>query len=375
MVDLTLENFLNREGLNVQRKNGLILFDYDRIITYSGDWDNTTVWARGLVFEESTGKLVTFPIKKFWNWQESQFQEIYESKIKGNDEPYIATTKVDGSCGFVSYHNGDWIVHTRGSFESDQAKWAKIWLDKNLDKSKMNPNYTYIVEIIYPNNRIVINYNGKEALVLITVNDKESMRELTREKSELIAKELNIEIVDTHEFNSIEEILEKCKTLSSDEEGYCLYYPNLQIRCKIKGEAYCKIHKMLANLTPLAFWESINLDNLEIPVEYLAILPEEFRNISDLLKEAIEKLHKDELDKVSRMGQSVEYLIKENEMTQKETWFFLQDKFPNDYSFVSDYLKGNHKKLKDKIHRMVRPTGNVIPGVDLSRIERVIDDG
>ena len=62
---------------------------------------------------------------------------------------------------------------TRGSFESEQACEAKKILDSYvaLDKKKIiediNNGITYVCEVIYQENRIVVDYGNMRSLILL----------------------------------------------------------------------------------------------------------------------------------------------------------------------------------------------------------------
>ena len=94
-----LSDFLNRSGLNKQRKNGLILFDYSKEIQYNSDWDEITLAARGIVFEEKSGKIVAKGFDKFFNYEElnggnvANLPDAYKPNYDGE---FMVLEKADG---------------------------------------------------------------------------------------------------------------------------------------------------------------------------------------------------------------------------------------------------------------------------------------
>jgi RNA ligase len=81
--------------------------------------------------------------------------------------------KMDGSLGILYPTSQGMAVATRGSFTSEQAlkateilhekypEWAQItydWFRSNFDANWYEVNYTDLVEIVYPENRIVVDY-------------------------------------------------------------------------------------------------------------------------------------------------------------------------------------------------------------------------
>lgn len=49
-------------------------------------------------------------------------------------------------------------VATRRRFDSEQAVWATDWLMKNSNIGALKEGWTYLFEIVYQNNRVVIGY-------------------------------------------------------------------------------------------------------------------------------------------------------------------------------------------------------------------------
>lgn len=369
---LTIKDYLKEYengNLAIQRHDGLILFDYNRTCQYNRAWNPVTLSARGIVFEEATGKLVALPMKKFFNLQEPECFE-YLQKIDPN-EKFLATVKEDGSMGIIYYWKGDWRVNTRGSFQSDQCKWAKEWLDKNPNVKKgLNRFCSYIVEIIYPENRIVIDYGGKAGLILITVTKPEINGELDRETVLFMAKKAGLEVVEAKEFSSLEEIAEVCKTLDSNHEGFVVHYPSKFFRFKIKGDEYCKIHKMIANISPLSFWEAFDFETMTVPASFMALLPEEFRPSCEALAEVVNATHNAIWNRIVEKAKTVPAGLENNRL-----WFYCQDHFGEDGPWVKTYIDGKHDRVKKGIHKEVRPKGNRFDGVELdARLKRILDE-
>jgi RNA ligase len=355
-------------NLAVQRKDGLILFDYNRTCQFNAAWNETTLNARGIVFEEATGKLVANPFAKFFNLTEARCQPEDLPK----NEPFMALEKCDGSCGICYWYNGQWNFNTRGSFASDQCIWAKQWFDKNVRNTYfMDKDYTYIFEIVYPTNRIVIDYKGKEMLVLLGIRDTQTGKELLYEELVRHAKEIDVEIVKSYSYNNLEEVFEAQKVLTSSEEGWVIWYPKSNFRFKLKGEEYCKIHKMISGISPISFWEAFDLESMRIPENYLSMLPEEFKETCDNLTKVITKLHLDIWNEIVLLSAKVP-----TGLSSKDLWFYCQDTFGAENGpLVKLLVDGKVKRVRETIHKKVRPDGNVIPGIDLSKVQKVLDEG
>ena len=82
-----------------------------------------------------------------------------------------ATVKYDGSLGIAFAWNGEVMVTTKRRMDSEQAIWAKQWIKDHCDVTSFQAGYTYLFEIIYQNNTVIVNYLF-EGLVLLAITDE-----------------------------------------------------------------------------------------------------------------------------------------------------------------------------------------------------------
>lgn len=77
--------------------------------------------------------------------------------------------KLDGSLGILYQHAGAWHIATKGTFASAQAQWATDWLRRHIDPALLARfgAYTLLFEIVYPENRIVVDYGDRAGLTLL----------------------------------------------------------------------------------------------------------------------------------------------------------------------------------------------------------------
>ena len=138
----------------------LHIFHYGQLIQNNSSWEASTLLARGLVLrrDAATGatEVVAMPWPKFFNLGEDglTLKEL-AARTEGGGHVEV-TSKMDGSLGLVFHVDGGWRVCTKGSFTSEQGRWATSWLSEHVDVSALAAGTTYLVEIIYSDNRIVI---------------------------------------------------------------------------------------------------------------------------------------------------------------------------------------------------------------------------
>ena len=221
----------------------LTIWNYTEKVQYEGLWDEITLMCRGLV-TNSKGEIIARPFKKFFNMEEGKHTPTSEFEIY---------EKMDGSLGIFFYYNGETIFATRGSFTSDQAIKGREILNKYNWKQGTYEGYTYLFEIIYPENRIVVDYNGLEELVVLGVVETATGKECNYDE---MASE---GFVLVKKYDGIKDYSTLKSMIANDAEGYVVRFSNGE-RMKIKGEEYLRLHKIMTNVSTTAIWEIMSND-------------------------------------------------------------------------------------------------------------------
>jgi RNA ligase len=307
-----LENY-SQNGLlqkQIHPKFDLTIWNYSPKVQYERLWDEITIQCRGLV-TNSKGDVVARPFKKFFNYEEHKPEEL-------PNEDFVVYEKMDGSLGILFYYEeeltderryniwfnnnyetgmerffdpnnlpdfdnpyyeptpktkGEWILATRGSFTSPQSIKGKEIFDKKYNVSSLRKTRTYLFEIIYPENRIVVDYGNEEKLVLLGVIDTESGEEIP-DSAIFFMQEQGFEIVTIYKtWGEGYDLLQE--EISKDREGYVIRFKN-GFRMKIKGDEYKRLHRIITNISNRDIWEYLK-DNKPMD-EILDKVPDEFYN-------------------------------------------------------------------------------------------------
>ena len=274
---------------------------------------------------------------------------------------------------FFKYEGQDYIA-TKGSFVSEQAQWATKWVRSHLKSAEMLPGHTYLFEMIYPENKIVVDYGDTEDLVLLGVINNETGEEISYTALKEAGKRIGSTVVEAKEFSSLDELYAYCKTLPATEEGFVITFHN-GLKVKVKGDEYCKIHRILANMTPLAFWGAWDLEAMDIPKSFLAAIPEEFRDVTDTLYQQIYDLHHGAFNKVKDTYAELMKTLP-SDADHKTVFLTAQERYGKMAGELIYYHKGSLSKLLLGIHRRVRPTYNVLPDsvVGSDRLKRIFEE-
>jgi RNA ligase len=263
----TLEKY-HQEGLlykQVHPTLPLTIWNYTEKVQYDGLWDDITLMCRGLVTDDK-GNVVARPFKKFFNMEEGKHTPTSDFEVYD---------KMDGSLGIFFYYEGGWVMATRGSFTSDQAVKGYEMMFK-YDFANLHKDYTYLFEIIYDQNRIVVKYPFEDLVLLGMINTKTGYEvNLYSEDTDVRLKNLvsNVGLKVVNKYDGIFDYSVLKSMVKNNEEGFIVKFSNGD-RMKIKGEEYLRLHKIMTQVSTTSIWEVLsNGDDIDA---LLKDVPDEF---------------------------------------------------------------------------------------------------
>ncbi|MFF7178375.1 RNA ligase [Streptomyces sp. NPDC008121] len=237
----------------------LSIYTYTRVCQYERIWNRVTTRCRGLVADDVTGEIVALPLPKFFNIGEHATGQPYASALP--DEPFEVYDKVDGSLAVVFHYAGRWRVASKGSFISAQATWAQRRID-TADTSALIPGVTYLAEILYPQNRIVVDYGDRRDLVLLAAfaaDGTEIPLADAAPRWQGVGSVVTVwppmdidELVKLTESNTLPG---GRAATGTDAEGFVLRFAS-GVRAKAKLSEYVRLHKVLTGVTERDIWRS-----------------------------------------------------------------------------------------------------------------------
>lgn len=262
-MEKELLNKMIEEGyvnVNKHSQADIYIYNYANKTQFERMWNNITKKCRGLIMDKDFN-LICHPFEKFFN-----LEELENSGEIIPGEKFEVYEKMDGSLGILYWIDEKPHIATRGSFTSEQAiKGTQILHEKyshlfdRLDKDK-----TYLFEIIYPENRIVVDYGPKEDLVLLAIRHTET-------GEDLILEDIGFPLVKR--YDGINDF-RKLKELEEDnKEGFVIKFKS-GFRMKIKFEEYKRLHRILTNISNKSIWEILSTNGSFD--ELIAKVPDEF---------------------------------------------------------------------------------------------------
>lgn len=275
-----------KSGLITSRQHDELPFavlNYTPECQWLRKWDDITMQCRGLVYDVRSDRVISRPFAKFFNWDES-------NSPYPPSGPVIRMPKMDGSLGILvaaEYEHGSptaEVISTRGSMNSEQAKWATKFYHAGVADQLNNAtapgqwfipleDKTYLFEIIYPSNRIVVDYGEYEGLVLIDVIDNATGLADTDEYDNCMWPD-KAPRIPMREFDATH-----THDIPKGDEGFVYLWPIRNFRTKMKSADYVALHRIISNLNEKTIWQQMvdGKSGLDIKKD----LPEEFHKFVD----------------------------------------------------------------------------------------------
>ena len=232
---------------------------------------------RSLVLEVGTWEVVSRSFDRFFNYGESPCPEI--------DIQYMtAYEKVDGSLIGLFNYQGKWLYRTRSVImpEGPINDWKVTWKDhieyalQGSVVATMNKDFTHIMELTSPENRVVTKYASNTPLMtLLAVRNNASGMYLGKVGLSATAIAHDLRLPREYKFDTISDCLQCSKELRDLQEGYVLYSQQGYPVCKVKNPAYVAAHHLRGEgLNPKRIKDLIIMGETD---EYLALFPEDVK--------------------------------------------------------------------------------------------------
>lgn len=346
-----LAEMIRIKRINVQYHPTLPLriFNYSNQAQFAGEWSNAERVCRGLIVDNLDNVVARGP-SKFFNYGQTGTPEV------ALDEKVWVSTKADGSLGIGWCYGDEYGIATRGSFTSEQALKATAMLEDDMHARaavKMGAigTRTPIFEIVYPENRIVLDYNGLSHLISLGKVNKETG--LISERSISI---LYGEHIGDHEMTFAEAL---ALPIPDDEEGYVVDIVGddniMRGHIKLKGENYIRLHGAIFGLSERKIWEVFgqSLDGMN---DFIAGLPDELQpwavGVANRLEDEFYDLYDSIVLRYNRIetifGRDLSFFPRGDVARE-----FMQ--YPDIKGPLFSLLDGNDQAVREWVHKQIKP--------------------
>lgn len=320
------------------------IYKYSQACTYSGNWNEVTTASRGIILHDETGEIIARPFPKFFNHSEGKTpSELMVGDIH-------VTEKLDGSLG-VSFINpqGELEISTAGGFQSEQAVHAtQIYNERYKGNWEPREGYTYLWEIIYPENRIVVDYGDEDDIHLLGAVEIATGRSLTVDE----IPEWKWKKAKTYDgFEAMEQVANSPER--ENHEGYIILWKETNTRIKMKHEKYVKLHRIMTGVSERSIHSLLASGGKAQLEEVKQTAPEEF---TDFINKSIDKLEKKYAYEESKIKKAYQELIESlpSDVQQKDFALAVQ-KMPKGLSNHMFSLHAGRGVNEKKIWESIEP--------------------
>lgn len=304
---MKLSEYVDRDTLDDLIKNGYVsckahnefplrIYNYTKRASSLGfnRWPQTLERCRGLIVD-SDDNIVAFGLPKFWNYKEEE----------DNGMDFDAYDKVDGSIGIVYAWEGRSYISTRGSFHSEMADWANDFLlrEDNYDYHEFlndrawRGGVTPHVEIVYKDNRIVVDYDYEDLVLLgqySTFQGWEPAQHTWRYPGR---------IAEPFEFKNMQELSDA--HVRDNAEGFVLVYEDGTMK-KIKYHEYLTLQRAIMNMTEKAIYNKLIVSEEELN-EWILGLPNELQPEAYEIRDALKRQYAEQYKTLHMVVVSIRY--------------------------------------------------------------------
>ncbi|MEB3309672.1 MAG: RNA ligase [Snowella sp.] len=322
-----LQSMLAQKLVMVQKHpdTDLFIYNYSPVVQYQKLWNEITLMTRGLILDQHQN-IIARPFQKFFNLEEHSPDEI-------PSEPFDVFHKEDGSLGILYWIDDQPAIATRGSFASEQALHATKILRERYAHTfpYLNREHTYLFEIIYPENRIVVNYGELDDLILLAVID-------TQTGKDLLLPEIGFPIVK--QFDGINDLAELRAVEAENQEGFVIRFKS-GFRVKVKFAEYVRLHRIITQTSSTVVWENLATGN---PLEEL------LEKVPDEFYEWVKQTQADLLAQFDEILLEAKSNFKTFDSRKEAASYFFTQKYPH---IMFRLLDG--KDPSDLIWKMIKP--------------------
>jgi RNA ligase len=359
LEDLELEL---QDGYVVERKHPtlpLTILNYTDRATFEQRWNCVTENCRGLIVNNVTDEVIARGPRKFFNYGEpSATPWPLDTQVR-------LTRKEDGSLGIGWQYEDNYGIATRGSFTSEQAVHATEQMtpdeEGSIDFGDVNGN-SRMWEIVYPENRIVLDYGDRDELIpLGTVDNKTG---LIRYRPSHVLVDGQPAVMTLAEAIAL--------PIPDDEEGYVLdildEYLNVVDHLKLKGDRYKELHAAIFGLTEARVYEAWLKDDV---LDFIEALPDEVQPWALAVAQRLDSEHEGYMFRVREAYEDTYWNIRGSVVDRKEWAQYIMANHKDLSAGLFALLDGNTEKCHAWVDKQIKPGHVPFSSLTTQKQERI----
>ena len=233
-----LKKYVAESGLVNMKSagDGIFVLKYKKKVFYDNLWNDYIAECRGSIVDNDFN-LITYPFTKIYNYGIEK-----EAPVLSDDTEVIAYRKVNGFMVACTWYNGDVLVSTTGSTDSDFVAMAKemmlthmCWADWQMAFANDDMRgLTVMFECVHPNDPHIV--PEKPGMYVLGVRENEWRSRVGHSPGtiKLMGEVFNCHVPEVYRVNlgELKRMVKECR-----HEGF-VFYTQEGISAKIKSPYY-----------------------------------------------------------------------------------------------------------------------------------------
>lgn len=204
-----------------------------------------------------------------------------------------------------------------------------------------DPKLTYLFEIIYPENKIVVDYKSVADIFLLAIINTQTGEEKPYSH---IRDEYGGIFPIVERFDLGTDLNELTNTFRDNKEGYVVHFPKSGLRLKLKHDEYVRVHRLVTGINTLRIWEYLK-DKQPLD-ELLDKVPDEFHTWVSTVLTGLNT----EYQIIEREAQGTLQIAKRLSTRKYQALLIKQSKYPPVIFSMLD-----NKDYSEKIWKIIKP--------------------
>lgn len=327
------------EGLVSMRTNdddSLSIYKYSKAAQVKWEWNDITLFTRGLIVDNKTEEIVGRGFNKFFTYDQLKDLGVDVDL----DSPGTIMPKEDGSLGIAYYRDGQWNVSTAGSLTSEQSVHATALMRERYGDTTPVEGHTMCFEIIYPENRIVTDYGDKDELILLGGADQNG-HWISPEEFDFEGNKVEVSRGTLRDVLSMDDP-------GDTTEGHIIVLDS-GLMIKHKYDSYLNLHRKATNMTPKKVWQGVKEQGAE---SFIGDIPDEFQpEVQKVIDDMMERFQ-DNKNMVAKIASEVP------EGTRKDKAIWINQNVDGQWKKMVMTSVLSHGDIDEMIWKKVEPKGN-----------------
>jgi hypothetical protein len=294
---LTIQKYIVKHGLKktildfqlkIREYEHKIILKYDQLVSPTLMAFSEMQDCRGIILEKGTWKVMSLAFKKFFNSAEGNAAKI-------DWDTASVLEKLDGTMIQVywDWNQNIWFAGTTGTAEGEgevnnkmgttfnDLFWDTVNNKYNFNDCLLDKNHIYVFELTTPYN-IVVKPHGESSATILTIRNRETLKELSGKDLEMAAISLGLPLVKKFDLNvkDVGTLLRTFEDMPWSEEGYVVVDANFN-RVKIKNPAYLAVHHLKGKTAEHNILTIVKTNEIE---EFASTFPERKEELYKLKK-------------------------------------------------------------------------------------------